>query len=103
MEIARRATFEPEEWEAYERAKMAEQDARGALVVAHQEGELAGKIAAKAAAILAVLAARGIAVSEEARTRIMACREASTLDRWIARAATAVSADEVIENAPEPA
>ena len=99
MEIARRATFEPEEWEAYERAKMAEQDARGALVVAHQEGE----IAAKASAILAVLAARGISVSEEARARILACREASTLDRWIARAATVASAGEVIVNPSEPA
>ena len=38
LEVARTATFSPEEWEAYERAKMAEQDARGALVVAHQEG-----------------------------------------------------------------
>jgi hypothetical protein len=38
LEVARMASFSPEEWEAYERAKMAEQDARGALTVAHQEG-----------------------------------------------------------------
>jgi hypothetical protein len=31
LEVTRTATFTPEEWEAYERAKMAEQDARGAL------------------------------------------------------------------------
>jgi hypothetical protein len=37
-EVTRMATFSPEEWEAYERAKMAEQDARGALTVARQEG-----------------------------------------------------------------
>jgi predicted transposase/invertase (TIGR01784 family) len=30
LEVARTATFEPAEWEAYERAKIAEQDARGA-------------------------------------------------------------------------
>ena len=34
LEVARTATFSAEEWEAYERAKMAEQDARGALTVA---------------------------------------------------------------------
>ncbi|EYF05383.1 Rpn family recombination-promoting nuclease/putative transposase [Chondromyces apiculatus] len=38
LEVARRATFEPAAWEAYERAKMAEQDARGALVLARREG-----------------------------------------------------------------
>jgi hypothetical protein len=31
LEVARSATFSNEEWDAYERAKMAEQDARGAL------------------------------------------------------------------------
>ncbi len=41
-----RAIGKPEEWEAYERAKMAEQDARGALAVAHQEGETVGKAGA---------------------------------------------------------
>jgi predicted transposase/invertase (TIGR01784 family) len=38
LEVARTASFSSAEWEAYERAKMAEQDARGALTVAHQEG-----------------------------------------------------------------
>jgi predicted transposase/invertase (TIGR01784 family) len=38
LDVARMATFSPIEWEAYERAKMAEQDARGALVVAREEG-----------------------------------------------------------------
>ncbi|HEX2686169.1 MAG TPA: PD-(D/E)XK nuclease family transposase [Kofleriaceae bacterium] len=42
LEVARTATFSPEEWETYERAKMAEQDARGALAVARQEGAQAG-------------------------------------------------------------
>ena len=38
LEVARTARFSPEEWDLYERAKMAEQDARGALMVARQEG-----------------------------------------------------------------
>lgn len=102
--VTRTATFTPEEWEAYERAKMAEQDARGALAVAHQEGHAEGhksglaegETAGKAAAILAFLAARGISVGAEARARIEACKDGAILDAWIVRAATAASAEEVI-------
>jgi hypothetical protein len=38
LEVTRMASFSSAEWEAYERAKMAEQDARGALSVAREEG-----------------------------------------------------------------
>lgn len=38
LEVARVANFSPADWDAYDRAKMAEQDARGALVLAHREG-----------------------------------------------------------------
>ena len=104
LEVARTATFQPAEWEAYERAKMAEQDARGALAVARQEGLAEGhksgiakgETAGQARAILALLLARGIAVDSETRARIAACTDPATLDQWIARAATAVSAEEVI-------
>jgi hypothetical protein len=92
LEVARTATFEPEEWEAYERAKMAEQDARGALAVAHQEGETAGT----AKAILAVLAARGLAVDEASRARILGCSDPVTLGRWLVQAVTAASVEEVV-------
>ncbi|WP_437759921.1 Rpn family recombination-promoting nuclease/putative transposase [Sorangium sp. So ce1389] len=106
LEVTRTATFTPEEWEVYERAKMAEQDARGALTVARQEGveqgHKSGEISGKAAAILTFLAARGISVSAEARTRIEACREPATLDRWILRAATAASADDVLAEPANP-
>jgi predicted transposase/invertase (TIGR01784 family) len=94
LDVARLASFSPAEWEAYERAKMAEQDARGALSVAHQEGETAGQ----AKAILKVLATRGIVVHERIRARILECSEADTLDRWLIRAVTARSAEEVIES-----
>jgi flagellar biosynthesis/type III secretory pathway protein FliH len=50
----------------------------------------------KATAILAVLAARGLPVSEEARARIADCRDDAVLDRWIGRAAVAGSAQEVL-------
>jgi hypothetical protein len=49
----------------------------------------------KAAAILAVLAARGLAVDAETHARILACGDASQLDGWIARAAVAASAAEI--------
>ena len=52
-------------------------------------------------AVLAVLAARCVPVSADARALIEACKEAATLDRWIARATTAVSVEEVIAAAEE--
>ncbi|WP_437674483.1 Rpn family recombination-promoting nuclease/putative transposase [Sorangium sp. So ce131] len=93
LEVARTATFSPEEWDAYERAKMAEQDARGALAVARQEGHTAGK----AEAILAVLATRGIPADQATRARILGCSDAAVLDRWLARAVTAKAAKDVVD------
>src|SRR4051812_17825179 len=94
LDVARTASFSPAEWEAYDRAKMAEQDARGALSVAHQEGKTIGK----AEAILTVLATRGVAVHETIRARILECSQAATLKRWLSRAVTAHSAEEVVES-----
>jgi predicted transposase/invertase (TIGR01784 family) len=110
MEVARTATFKPEEWEAYERAKMAEQDARGALTVAHQaglaeglakghkSGLAEGKTTGKAEAVLAVLAARGVPVDEATRARILACSDSATLEQWLARAVTATSLGDVVDS-----
>ncbi len=53
------------------------------------------KAEGKAEAILAVLKARGLAVSEGVRMRVLACRDLSILDRWLVRAATAASDTEV--------
>jgi len=50
----------------------------------------------RAQALLAVLAARGIAVPEEARARILACRDVAQLDAWIQRAAIAHALAEVL-------
>ena len=47
LEVARRVSFSQAEWEAYERSKMAEQDERGAIALAHREGKLEGKIEGK--------------------------------------------------------
>ena len=88
------------EWEAYERAKMAEQDARGALAVARQvgieEGHKSGLVEGKRDTLLRLLARAGIALSEGERARIRACTDASTLDRWIDNVLGAKSASDVI-------
>jgi Uma2 family endonuclease len=60
------------------------------------EGRNEGKNAGMAAAILAVLAARGMEVGDEVRARILGCKDAATLDRWITKAATAGSPEEVV-------
>jgi len=100
LEVTRTATFTPEEWELYERAKMAEQDARGALAVAHQEGieegHKSGLAEGKALAILAILETRGIPIDSATRARIAGCTDAAMLGWWLARAVTAASAEEVV-------
>jgi predicted transposase/invertase (TIGR01784 family) len=92
LEGARTARFNREEWDAYIAASMAIQNERGALSLARSEGRSEGQ----ARAILALLAARGISVTNEVRGHIEACKDAETLDRWIVRAATAVSVEDVI-------
>jgi hypothetical protein len=120
LELANEAKFTKEERETYERvrdeirqvieiaaARWAEGEAAGKIAGRAEgkaEGEAAGKIAGKAEgkaegkieAIFAVLAARGIEVGAEARGRIEACQDVATLDRWIARAATAALAEDVL-------
>jgi flagellar biosynthesis/type III secretory pathway protein FliH len=112
LEVTRMATFTPEEWELNERAKMAEQDARGALAVAHQEGVeeghraglaegrksglVEGKVEGKRDTLLRLLVRAGIALTEDDRARIQACEDADTLDRWIDNVLGAKTASEVL-------
>ncbi len=104
LEVVRRATFSPREWEAYERAKMAEQDARGALAVAYQEGVEEGRKSALAKgelkgmrdALLRLLARAGIALTDDDRARIQACEDAAVLDRWVDNVLGAKTASEVL-------
>jgi len=94
LEVTRTAGFSPEEWDAYDRAKMAEQDARGALAIERQEGRAEGRgegrvegraegeVAGKRSTLLRLLARKGLAPSDEERAEIAACGDAATLDRW---------------------
>ena len=99
LEVARTATFSSAEWEAYERAKMAEQDARGALTVAHQEGHRSGLAEGlaegKRDALLRLLARRGLVLTEDARARVGACADIATLDRWFDNALAAKTVADV--------
>lgn len=95
LEVARTATFSAEEWEAYERAKMAEQDARGALAVARQEGHKSGLAEGKRDALARLLARRGLVPTEDDRARLAACADVAILDRWFDNALTAKTVVEV--------
>jgi hypothetical protein len=100
LELANQAKFTQLELEAYERVRDEIQQvieiAAARWAEGKAEGVTEGAVKAKVAAILAVLAARGLPVSDDVRARIEACKDAATLDRWIVRAATAASADEIL-------
>ena len=96
LELANKATFTLEELDAYQKVNDEIEQVRELVEAKHAEGRSEGEIAALARAILAFLAARGVAVSSEARAHIEACKDVSTLDRWIVRAASANSVEEVI-------
>ena len=112
LELANKATFTQGELDAYRRvideihqaqwlaeAKRREGLAEGraeVLAEGRAEGRAKGEAAAKVAAVLAVLAARRIPVPASVRARIEARQEPATLDRWIARAVTAASAEDVL-------
>lgn len=108
VELANEATFTPLELDAYRKVMDEIQQAREYGDAKRAEGEAAGfakgeaagftkgEAAGKAAAVLAVLAARGISVDSETRARIAECTDVATLDSWLARAATAASPEEVV-------
>jgi len=75
------------------------QQAREYGAAQRAEGEAAGFAKGKAAAIVAVLSARGVPVSNEARAHIEACTDVVMLDLWISRAATVSSTEEVFTTA----
>jgi hypothetical protein len=99
LELANQAKFTMAELDAYQKTR---DEIRQVLEISKErwaegkaEGETAGILRGKVEAILAVLAARGVSVGQDARARILACKDAATLDRWIVRAVTAASAEEI--------
>jgi Uma2 family endonuclease len=60
------------------------------------DGHAEGAIAGKAQAVIAILEARGTSLDPTTRERISAERSVDRLDRWIARAATCTTSDELL-------
>ena len=56
-----------------------------------REGGIEGEIKGRRESVLAVLKARGLAVSDEERAQILAARDVDVLDGWIVRATTAAT------------
>jgi hypothetical protein len=60
----------------------------------HQaKGRAEGHAAGRAEAVIDVLEARGLRVSDEARARILACTDAAQLAAWVRNAVTVPSVD----------
>ena len=55
------------------------------------EGEARGEARGKADGLLLLLRARGVAVDDVARARVLDCRDLAVLDRWFLRAVHATS------------
>jgi flagellar biosynthesis/type III secretory pathway protein FliH len=60
------------------------------------EGEARGRVEAQAEALLRVLAARNLVVSDDLLARIRSCRDLAVLGRWLDRAVTAQSTAEAL-------
>ena len=61
-----------------------------------EKGREDGRVEAKTRAVLSVLAARGIPVSEAQEETIVRCTDEARLERWLLVATTASSADDVL-------
>ncbi|MGI5160750.1 hypothetical protein [Microbispora sp. CA-102843] len=59
------------------------------------EGEAKGRAVGEIEAILTVLDARGLDIPSEARERISRCSDLHLLEKWIRRAVTVTSVDEL--------
>jgi predicted transposase YdaD len=66
------------------------------------EGEKKGQAEGKAQALLAVLEARGLAVSAAQRARIEGCTDADQLERWVRRAVTAKTTASLLATTGRP-
>src|SRR5262249_8704273 len=61
-------------------------------------GVAQGETRGEANAVLRVLVARGIVVSEEVRERILSCTDLAQLDAWLDRAVVATRAEELLNS-----
>ena len=64
--------------------------------LAIRKREAAARAEERTQAVLTVLGARGITLTEAQRREILSCQDSGRLDRWLQRAAVASTADEVL-------
>ncbi len=62
-----------------------------------EEGRAEGREEGVARSVLAIFGVRGWTASEAVRDRVLACRDRTVLGRWLRRAVTAASLDEVFD------
>jgi PD-(D/E)XK nuclease family transposase len=96
LDLANQAKFTAAELQAYEKARDEIRQVSEIAEARWAEGETAGVVKGKVEAVLAILTTRGVSVSHEVRARIEDCKDAATLDRWIVRAVTGASAEEIL-------
>jgi predicted transposase/invertase (TIGR01784 family) len=96
LELANEATFSQEERDAYQRVIDEIQQVRELAEAKWAEGKTEGKIEGKVDALLRLLTRAGIALTEEDRTRIQACTDTATLDRWLDNVIGATTVTEVL-------
>lgn len=81
----------------------ARQDAERVLQETYREGMSQGLSQGlsqgRADAVLAVLAAKGIPVSDAVQEQIRGCKDLDVLQRWLLRAVTATTAEDVLQAA----
>ena len=88
-----------QEFEQFKESLIRKGEARGEArgkAEGKADGKAEGKAEGKADALLAVMAARGVAVTDLVRKAVMTCQDPATLDRWLVQAATAPSPDAAI-------
>lgn len=96
LEVARAANLTEEEWTEYERERMAEQDYRGGIALAERRAAASAERRTLAEAILTMLGARSIPVSDAARERVLRTEDLDTLKRWLPLTATVTSVEELL-------
>ncbi len=65
------------------------------------EGRAEGKANGLAEAVLRIMRHRGLVITPEQREQILACTDIATLDRWLDRAFSVASADELVPRSME--
>jgi hypothetical protein len=103
LEVARTSHFSAYEWDAYDRAKMAEQDQRGALSLAEKQGIAKGREEGREqarreqAAILQLQLEQRFGLLPPKQLEALAGAEPGQLSRWSAKVLVAATLFDVFE------